>query len=104
MSCRLLTTAPIHAHTPTGNVCIQLLTFYVSFFISVKQDEGAQLGMQVHKSFTLRNGLFAKALCYLGTREAQSPKCLMLCSLAICHCFTASNVCVITPWCIGCFP
>lgn len=52
---------------------------------------------RVHKSFTLHNGLFAKAPCYFRTREAKSPKCLILCSLAICHCFTASIACVITP-------
>lgn len=57
-----------------------------------------------HKSFTLPNGLFAKAVCYLGTREAQTPKCLMLCSLAICHSFTAGIACVITPQCIGRVP
>lgn len=75
-----------------------------SSLVCLNHREEAPLGRKVCKSFTLCNGLFAKSLCYLGTREAQSPKCLMLCSLAICQCFTASGGCVITPWRVGRLP
>lgn len=77
---------------------------FASSLVCLNRREEAQLGSKVPKSFTLCNGLFAKSLCYLGTREVQSPKCLMLCSLAICPCFTTSGACVITPRRVGRLP
>lgn len=67
-------------------------TLFVDLLCLSHYNMAEKLGEQVYDSFTLHNGLFAKRLCCLGTGEAQSPKCLMLCSSTIWQCFTTLAV------------